>query len=128
VNGIECLQHLVELGFDGFRADAVKHLPIEHVTAVFQSKPVEGKFVFGETLTFDKRQSMEFLLPVLKATPIACGCSRARVLRSATGPLPPDYFGFPPTCSRWIVGISRRWAASAASSRFWLMSAVSSST
>jgi len=69
---IECLQHLVELGFDGFRADAVKHLPIEHVTAVFQSKPVEGKFVFGETLTFDKGQSMEFLLPVLKETRIAC--------------------------------------------------------
>lgn len=69
---IECLQHLVELGFDGFRADAVKHLPVDHVTSVFQSKLVLDKFVFGETLTFDANQNAEFLWPIIRETDLAC--------------------------------------------------------
>jgi alpha-amylase len=69
---IECLHHLIQLGFDGFRADAVKHLPVDHVTAVFQSKPLDGKFVFGETLTFDKDQNLKFLWPMVHETSIAC--------------------------------------------------------
>jgi alpha-amylase len=69
---IECLQHLVDLGFDGFRADAIKHLPVDHVTSVFQSKPVLNKFVFGETLTFDRDQNAEFLWPIIRETDLAC--------------------------------------------------------
>lgn len=69
---IECLQELVDLGFDGFRADAVKHLPVDHVTAVFQSNPVADKFVFGETLTFDRSQNIAFLLPIIEETSLAC--------------------------------------------------------
>jgi alpha-amylase len=69
---IECLQHLVELGFDGFRADALKHLPVDHITSVFQSKVLADKFVFGETLTFDKEQNVKFLWPVIQETTIAC--------------------------------------------------------
>ena len=69
---IECLQHLIDLGFDGFRADAVKHLPVDHVTSVFQSPPMAGKFVFGETLTFDRDQNVEFIRPIINETDIAC--------------------------------------------------------
>jgi alpha-amylase len=69
---IECLQRLGELGFDGFRADAVKHLPVDHVTSVFQSKGVADKFVFGETLTFDRDQNVKFLWPIIQDTTIAC--------------------------------------------------------
>jgi alpha-amylase len=69
---IECLQHLVKLGFEGFRADAVKHLPVDHITSVFQSGALAGKFVFGETLTFDKDQNVKFLWPVIHETTLAC--------------------------------------------------------
>jgi alpha-amylase len=69
---IECLKHLIDLGFDGFRADAVKHLPVDHVTSVFQSKFLAGKFVFGETLTFDRSQNAEFLSPIIEKATIAC--------------------------------------------------------
>ena len=69
---IECLKQLVALGFDGFRADAVKHLPVEHVTSVFQSEAVAGKLVFGETLTFDKNQNIQFLWPIIRETSLAC--------------------------------------------------------
>jgi len=69
---IECLGHLVDLGFDGFRADAIKHLPVDHVTSVFQSGPVRNKFVFGETLTFDRDQNVAFLWPIIRETDLAC--------------------------------------------------------
>ena len=69
---IECLEHLIDLGFDGFRADAVKHLPVDHVTSVFQSKVLAGKYVFGETLTFDRDQNVKFLWPLMQETTIAC--------------------------------------------------------
>jgi alpha-amylase len=51
--------------------DAVKHLPVEQVRAVFQSNPTDGRFVFGETLTFDDAQNAEFLWPVVNATRIS---------------------------------------------------------
>jgi alpha-amylase len=68
---ITCLAALVKLGFDGFRVDAVKHLPVEHIATVFQSKPLQGKFVFGETLTFNKDENNKFLWPTLNQTTIA---------------------------------------------------------
>jgi len=68
---IQCLTELVNIGFDGFRVDAVKHLPVEQVMAVFQSNPTDGRFVFGETLTFDNSQNAEFLWPVVNATRIS---------------------------------------------------------
>jgi alpha-amylase len=69
---IECLQHLIDLGFDGFRADAIKHLPVDHITSVFRSKVLAEKFVFGEALTFDKDQNIKFLWPIIHETTIAC--------------------------------------------------------
>jgi alpha-amylase len=69
---IRCLEALVAQGFDGFRVDAVKHLPMDHVRDVFQSRPMQGKFVFGETLTFDDRQNDDFLWPVIRSTSMSC--------------------------------------------------------
>lgn len=65
---IECLAALADLGFDGFRGDAIKHMPREHVAAVFHSKPTEGRLVFGETLTFSEAENAEFLWPDVDAT------------------------------------------------------------
>lgn len=69
---IEALRCLVALGFEGFRVDALKHLPVDHVTAVFQSKALSGKYVFGETLTFNNQQNNDFLWPIIQETTIPC--------------------------------------------------------
>jgi len=69
---IECLKNLIALGFEGFRVDALKHLPVDHITSVFQSEPMRDKFVFGETLTFDDSQNAEFLWPVIRETNLPC--------------------------------------------------------
>lgn len=69
---IRCLKALVDLGFEGFRVDAVKHLPLDHILSVFRSEPVRGKFLFGETLTFDELQNREFLWPIVNETGIPC--------------------------------------------------------
>ncbi|MEN9306759.1 MAG: hypothetical protein RL173_691 [Fibrobacterota bacterium] len=69
---IQCLKALAELGFEGFRIDAVKHLPTDHILAVFRSEPVRGKFLFGETLTFDEIQNREFLWPIVNETGMPC--------------------------------------------------------
>jgi len=69
---IACLRALVDLGFEGFRVDAVKHLPTDHITSVFQSEPLRGKFLFGETLTFDEHQNQEFLWPIVRETGLPC--------------------------------------------------------
>lgn len=65
---VQCLTELVNLGFEGFRVDAVKHMPREHVSAVFHSAPTEGRLVFGETLTFNDDENEEFLWPDVNAT------------------------------------------------------------
>ncbi len=65
---VECLSELVKIGFDGFRGDAVKHMPREHVAGVFHSQPTEGRLVFGETLTFSQEENVEFLWPDVNAT------------------------------------------------------------
>lgn len=69
---IRCLKALVDIGFEGFRVDAVKHMPTDHITAVFHSEPLRGKFLFGETLTFDDNQNREFLWPIVRETGLPC--------------------------------------------------------
>lgn len=66
-----CLGALRELGFDGFRVDAVKHLPWEHVTRVFQTPELEGAFVFGEALTANDAEENLFLWPLVHTTRIS---------------------------------------------------------
>lgn len=67
-----CLAALNRLGFAGYRVDAMKHLPIEHLEAVFETQDMNGRFIFGETLTFNDREEAEFLWPVIRETDFPC--------------------------------------------------------
>jgi alpha-amylase len=42
-----CLRALNVMGFDGYRIDAVKHLPLEHIRRVFETADMAGKYLFG---------------------------------------------------------------------------------
>ncbi|MDA8434191.1 MAG: alpha-amylase family glycosyl hydrolase [Nitrospiraceae bacterium] len=66
-----CLIALNSLGFDGYRVDAVKHLPFEHIARVFQIPELASKFVFGEALTANDREENIFLWPLMSETSIA---------------------------------------------------------
>ncbi|HOX51116.1 MAG TPA: alpha-amylase family protein [Fibrobacteria bacterium] len=69
---VQCLEALVAMGFSGFRVDALKHLPVAHINTVFRSGAMQGKYIFGETLTFDRYQNDLFLWPVLSQTGMPC--------------------------------------------------------
>ncbi len=66
-----CLNALNQLGFDGYRIDAVKHLPLEHITRVFQTPEMNGKFIFGEALTANDNEENIFLWPLIDTTSIS---------------------------------------------------------
>lgn len=68
----ECLRALNVLGFDGYRVDAMKHLPIEHINEVFQTNDLKDKYVFGETLTFNDAEEATFLWPIIRETAFPC--------------------------------------------------------
>ena len=66
-----CLRALNDLGFDGYRIDAIKHLPFDHITKVFEIPEMIGKFVFGESLTCNDHEESIFLWPLLCRTSIS---------------------------------------------------------
>jgi alpha-amylase len=66
-----CLAGLNSLGFDGYRIDAIKHLPLEHINRVFQTPEMNGEFVFGEALTCNDNEENIFLWPLMDATSIS---------------------------------------------------------
>ena len=68
---LSCLAALNALGCDGYRIDAIKHLPLEHITRVFETAELEGKFVFGEALTANDLEEDIFLWPLLHNTAIS---------------------------------------------------------
>jgi len=68
----ECLRALNSIGFDGYRVDAMKHLPIQHIKAVFQTEDLKDKYVFGETLTFNDQEEAAFLWPIIQETIFPC--------------------------------------------------------
>ncbi|MCC6347174.1 MAG: alpha-amylase family protein [Nitrospirales bacterium] len=61
-----CLRALNDLGFDGYRIDAIKHLPEEHLSRVFETEDMRGKFLFGESLTCNDAQEDLFIWPLLR--------------------------------------------------------------
>ena len=63
-----CLRALNEVGFDGYRVDAVKHLPEEHVRRVFETEETAGKYIFGEALTANDNEERIFLWPLVRDT------------------------------------------------------------
>lgn len=67
----QCLFALNALGVDGYRVDAIKHLPTEHITRVFQIPELAGKFVFGEALTANDHEENLFLWPLLDQSSIS---------------------------------------------------------
>lgn len=66
-----CLRALNELGFDGYRIDAIKHLPLEHIRRVFEIPELTGKFVFAEALTSNDSEERLFLWPLFDTTSVA---------------------------------------------------------
>jgi alpha-amylase len=66
-----CLAALNRLGFDGYRIDAVKHLPDAHIIQVFQTEEMAGKLLFGEALTANDQEERLFLWPLLERTTIS---------------------------------------------------------
>jgi alpha-amylase len=68
----QCLHALNDLGFDGYRVDAMKHLPIEHIKEVFETEDLKDKYVFGETLTFNDAEEATFLWPIIRETSFPC--------------------------------------------------------
>jgi alpha-amylase len=69
---VTCVRALCALGFDGFRVDAMKHLPVEHMLRVLTIDALDDRFVFGEVLTFGDRDEATFLWPVVRHTRFPC--------------------------------------------------------
>ncbi len=69
---VTCLRALCDLGFTGYRIDAMKHLPLEHLIRVFTIDAVDDKFVFGEVLTTNDREETTFLWPVIEHSQFPC--------------------------------------------------------
>jgi alpha-amylase len=59
-----CLRALNGLGFDGYRIDAVKHLPEEQIRRIFETGDMVGKFLFAEALTANDNEERAFLWPI----------------------------------------------------------------
>ncbi|MEM9486175.1 MAG: alpha-amylase family glycosyl hydrolase, partial [Cyanobacteria bacterium P01_F01_bin.116] len=59
---------LVDMGFDGFRIDAIKHITERMVDNVADKPEVRGKFWFGEVLTGSDHDEKVFLEPFLRET------------------------------------------------------------
>lgn len=60
-----CLRALNAMQFDGYRIDAMKHLPEQHLRCVFETPEMAGKYNFGEALTSNDREEGAFLWPLL---------------------------------------------------------------
>ncbi len=63
-----CLQELNAMGIDGYRVDAVKHLPEAHIKGVFETPDMAGKYLFGEALTSNDNEERIFLWPLFHDT------------------------------------------------------------
>jgi alpha-amylase len=68
---MKMLKALVDMGFDGFRIDAIKHLTERTIDSFADNKLLSGKFLFGEVLTGGDQDEQIFLTPFLQETWIA---------------------------------------------------------
>ncbi|NJM98393.1 MAG: alpha-amylase [Phormidesmis sp. RL_2_1] len=62
------VEALVEMGFDGFRVDAIKHITERMVDNIADRPVVREKFWFGEVLTGSEHDERVFLDPFLRET------------------------------------------------------------
>src|SRR4030066_616225 len=58
-----CLHALNGMKIDGYRIDAIKHLPEYHIKSVFETADMAGKYRFGEALTSNDKEEGAFLWP-----------------------------------------------------------------
>jgi len=66
-----CLQALNAMRIDGYRVDAIKHLPEYHIRSVFETADMIGKYMFGEALTTNDQEEGTFLWPIFDRSSIA---------------------------------------------------------
>ena len=66
-----CLRELGRMRIDGYRIDAIKHMPENHIKSVFETADMAGKFVFGEALTSNDQEERIFLWPLFHDTGIS---------------------------------------------------------
>ncbi len=59
---------LVDMGFDGFRVDAIKHITEKMIDNIADKPSVREKFWFGEVLTGSEQDERIFLEPFLRET------------------------------------------------------------
>ncbi|MGF1480802.1 MAG: alpha-amylase family glycosyl hydrolase [Cyanophyceae cyanobacterium] len=59
---------LSQMGFDGFRIDAIKHMTERMIDNIADSDVVAGKYLFGEVLTGSDHDEKVFLDPFLQET------------------------------------------------------------
>jgi len=62
------VEALVNMGFDGFRVDAVKHITERMIDNIADRPEVQSKFWFGEVLTGSDHDEHVFLGPFLRET------------------------------------------------------------
>jgi alpha-amylase len=62
------VEALVDMGFDGFRIDAIKHITERMVDNLADSPELKDKFWFGEVLTGSDHDEQVFLWPFLRET------------------------------------------------------------
>jgi len=66
-----CLHALNRMQIDGYRIDAIKHLPEYHIRSVFETADMAGKYRFGEALTSNDKEEGAFLWPLFDNTCIS---------------------------------------------------------
>ncbi|WP_157134087.1 alpha-amylase family glycosyl hydrolase [Crocosphaera watsonii WH 8501] len=62
------LAALVDMGFDGFRIDAIKHITTRMIDNFADSEALAGSYLFGEVLTTNDEEERIFLDPFLQET------------------------------------------------------------
>jgi alpha-amylase len=62
---------LIEMGFDGFRIDAIKHITERMIDSLAENPTAKQRFWFGEVLTGSDQDETTFLSPFLRETGIA---------------------------------------------------------
>jgi alpha-amylase len=66
-----CLRALNGMQIDGYRVDAIKHLPEQHMRSIFETADMAGKHIFGEALTSNDQEEGLFLWPLFGDTRIS---------------------------------------------------------
>ncbi|MFH2057321.1 MAG: alpha-amylase family glycosyl hydrolase [Pseudomonadota bacterium] len=67
----ELFHALYEMGFDGFRLDAIKHLNERQIDNIANQRFLQDSFIFGEVLTTNETEVDIFMKPYLSETHVS---------------------------------------------------------